>query len=92
MRDAIEFIASIDIAKLAADPRVLVATAALAVVAVLMRWKFVLLFIFGVCAIMAVARYAHLQEAALDPQMFVFVGGALAVGVVLIYFLFIKGD
>ncbi len=92
MRDAIEFIASIDIAKLAADPRVLVATAALAVVAVLMRWKYVMLLIFGICAIMGVARYAHLGEAALDPQMFVFVGGALAVGVVLIYFLFIKGD
>ncbi len=92
MRDAIEFIASIDIAKLAADPRVLVATAVLAVVAVLMRWKFVLLFIFGLCAIMAVARYAHLKEAELDTQMFVFVGGTLAVGVVLIYFLFIKGD
>ncbi len=92
MRDAIEFIASIDIAKLAADPRVLVATAALAIVAVLMRWKYVMLLIFGVCAIMGVARYAHLREAALDTQMFVFVGGTLAVGVVLIYFLFIKGD
>ncbi len=92
MRDAIEFIASIDIAKLAADPRVLVATAALAIVAVLMRWKYVMLLIFGVCAIMGVARYAHLREAALDTQMFVFVGGTLAVGVILIYFLFIKGD
>ena len=92
MREAIEFIASIDIAKLAADPRVLVATAALAVVAVFLRWKFVMLLIFGLCAIMAVARYANLREAALDTQMFVFVGGMFAVGLVLIYFLFIRGD
>ncbi len=92
MKEAIDFIASIEIAKLAADPRVLAATAVLAVVAVLMRWKFVMLFIFGICAIMAVARYANLREAALDTQMFIFVGGTLAVGFVLIYFLFIKGD
>ncbi len=92
MRDAIEFIASIDIAKLAADPRVLVAAAVLAVVAVIMRWKFVILLLFGLCAIMAVARYAHLREAALDTQMFVFVGGMFVVGIVIIYFLFIKGD
>ncbi len=92
MKDAIEFIASINIARLAADPRVLVATAVLAVVAVLMRWKFVILLIFGLCAIMAVARFANLREAALDMQMFLFVGGMFAVGIVLIYFLFIKGD
>ncbi len=92
MRDAIEFIASIDFARLAADPRVLVATAVLAVVAVIMRWKFVILLLFGLCAIMAVARYAHLREAALDTQMFVFVGGMFVVGIVIIYFLVIKGD
>ncbi len=92
MREAIEFIASIDIAKLAADPRVLAATAVLAVVAVLMRWKYVVLLIFGICAIMAVARFANLGEAALDTQMFIFVGGMVAVGFVLIYFLFIRGD
>ncbi len=92
MKDIIEFIASVDLAKLAADPRVLVATAVVAVVAVLMRWKFVLLLLFGLCAVLAVARYAHLGEAALDTDMFIFVGGTLAVGFVLIYFLFIKGD
>ncbi len=92
MKEAIDFIGSIDIAKLAADPRVLAATAFVAVVAVLMRWKFVMLFIFGICAIMGVARYANLRDATLDTQMFIFVGGTLAVGFVLIYFLFIKGD
>ncbi len=92
LKDVIEFIASLNIAKLAADPRVLAATAVVAVVAVLMRWKYVILLLFGLCAIRAVARYANLREAALDTQMFIFVGGTLAVGFVLIYFLFIKGD
>ncbi len=92
MKDVIDFVASIELGKLAADPRVLVAAAVLAVVAVLMRWKYVILFLFGLCAILAVARYAHLTEAALDTNMFIFVGGTLAVGFVLIYFLFIRGD
>ena len=92
MKEAIEFIASLDVAKLASDPRVLVAVAALAVVAVLMRWKFVILLIFGVGALLAVARYSHLAEAALDTRMYIFVGGAIVVGFILIYFLFIRGD
>ncbi|MGE5190851.1 MAG: hypothetical protein ACM3NF_12425 [Gemmatimonadota bacterium] len=92
MKEAIDYIAGIDIAQLAADPRVLVAIAAVAVVAVLMRWKYVILLIFGLCAILAVARYSELGEAVLDMKMFLFVGGTLAVGFVLIYFLFIKGD
>lgn len=92
MREAIEFIASINLAKLAADPRVLVAAAVLAVVAVIMRWKFVILLVFGSCAMLAVARYANMRDAALDTNIFVFVGGAVAVGFVLIYFLFIKGE
>ena len=92
MREAVDFIANIDLAKLAADPRVLVATAIVAVIAVIMRWKFVILLIFGIGAILAVARYSDLGEAALDTRMYIFVGGAVAVGVVLIYFLFIKGD
>ena len=92
MREAIEFISSVDISKLAADPKIVVATAVVFVVAVVMRWKLVMLLIFGVCAIMAVARYANLGEAALDTQMFIFVGGTAVVGFVLIYFLFIRGD
>ena len=92
MREAIEFIAGVDLAKLAADPTVLVVTAAVAVVAVVMRWKLVMLAIFGVGALLAVARYANLGEAALDTRMYIFVGGTIAVGFVLIYFLFIKGD
>lgn len=92
MKETIDFIASVNVAQLAADPRVLVAVAALAVVAVLMRWKLVVLLIFGLCGMLAVARYAELGEAVLDTRIYIFVGGALAVGFVIIYFLFIKGD
>lgn len=92
MREAIEFIASVDLAKLAADPTVLVVTASVAVIAIIMRWKFVMLLIFGVGALLAVARYSDLGEAALDMRMYLFVGGTIAVGFVLIYFVFIKGD
>lgn len=92
MNELIDFIARVDIAKLAADPTVLLVTAAVAVVAILMRWKFVILLIFGIGALLAVARYSNLGEAALDTRMYIFVGGTIVVGFVLIYFLFIKGD
>ncbi len=92
MHDAIEFIAGLKFAELAADPRVLVGTAVVAVIAIIMRWKLVMLLIFGIAAVMAVARYSDMGEAALDTRMYLFVGGTIAVGFVLIYFLFIKGD
>ncbi len=92
MREAIDFIASINMADLAADPRFLVAMAAVFVIAVFLRWKFVLLSIFGICAVMAVARYANMEEAALDMQLFLFVVGMFVIAVVLIYFFFIRGD
>ena len=92
MREAIEYIASINLADLAANPTFLVAMAALFVVAVYMRWKFVILSVFGFCAVMAVARYSNMEEARLDTQLFLFVIGMVVIAIVLIYFFFIRGD
>lgn len=94
MKQIVDFLASAQIADLASDPRVLFAAAVLFIVAVLMRWKSVILLMFAVGGIMTVVRYSKLGggEAALDRNLIVFAVGSLVVGVVLIYFLFIKGD
>jgi hypothetical protein len=94
MKEIIDFLLSARIMELATDPRVLFATAVVFVIAVLMRWKFVLLFLLGTGAILAVVRYTNPGAGGGpgDQQMLVFIGGVLAVAVVLIYFLFIKGD
>ncbi len=92
MGDVIEYIASINLAELAANKAFLAAMAALFVVAVFMRWKFVLLSVFGFCAVLAVAHYSNMEDARLDTQLFLFVVGMFVIAVVLIYFFFIRGD
>jgi len=94
MKEIVDFLTSAKLMELATDPRVLFLTAVVFVIAVLLRWKIVLLLLFGVGAILAVVRYTNPTAGggAVDQQMLLFVGGILAVAVVLIYFLFIKGD
>lgn len=93
MKEIVDYLASAQVANLASDPRVLFAAAVLFVVAVLMRWKSVILLLFGVGGIMTVVRYTNPGGGGgLDRNLIVFAVGSLVVGVVLIYFLFIKGD
>ncbi len=94
MQGFVNFLTSAKIMDLATDPRVLLLIAMVFVIAVLMRWKLVLLLLFAVGGIFAVVRYTHPAAGggAVDRQMLFFIGGILAVAVVLIYFLFIKGD
>ncbi len=94
MREIVDFLVSARVTELASDPRVLFLAGALFLVAALMRWKVVLLSLFGIGAILAVARYSGLSQGhtSMDRNMVIFSVGTLLVGVVLIYFLFIKGD
>ena len=95
MEQVLEFLTSKSIAEMAADPRALFATAVLFVLAVLFRWKYVLLFLFAIGATMAVLRYAGggvSDDTIIDRNMALFIGGTLVIAVVLIYFLLIRGD
>ena len=95
MDQVLEFLTSKSLAEMAADPRILFGTAVLFVIAVLLRWKYVLLFLFAVGATMIVLRYAGggvSDNTIIDRNMALFIGGTLVIAVVLIYFLFIRGD
>jgi hypothetical protein len=94
MTDIIRFFTSAKIMDLATDPTVLFITFVVFVVAVLMRWKYLLLVLFAVAGTLVVVRYTSpgTESGVLDQGMVFFVGGILVVAVVLIYFLFIKGD
>ncbi len=94
MTDIIRFFTSAKIMDLATDPTVLFITFVVFVVAVLMRWKYLLLVLFAVAGTLTIVRYTNPGEGSgvLDQGMVFFVGGILVVAVVLIYFLFIKGD
>ena len=94
MNEIIDFLTSAKAMELATDPRVLFGAAVVFIAAIWMRSKLILLLLFGVGATLAVIRYTNLDTGAatMDKQMIYFVGGILAVAVVLIYFLFIRGD
>ena len=93
MDQIIDFLTNKSIAEMAADPRVLFGTAVLFVVAVLLRWKYVILFLFAIGATMAVMKYSGgggPSEIIVDRGMMLFIGGTVVIAIVLIYFLFIR--
>jgi hypothetical protein len=93
MKQILDFLTGLSIMELAADPRVLFGVAVVFVLAVLFRWKYVLLGLFGIGATLAVIRYTRPERGApIDDNLVIFSVGTLAVAVVLIYFLFIRGD
>ena len=93
MDQILEFFTSKSVAEMAADPRVLFGTVVVFVLAVLFRWKYVLLFLFAVGATMTVLRYTGgggTSETIVDRDMMLFIGGTIVIAIVLIYFVFIR--
>lgn|GEM_PF-666264 len=93
MDQILEFFTSKSVAEMAADPRVLFGTAVVFVLAVLFRWKYVLLFLFAIGATMTVLKYTGgggQSEIIVDRNMMLFIGGTIVIGIVLIYFVFIR--
>ena len=93
MDQIIEFLTSKSLAEMAADPRVLFGTAVVFVLAVLFRWKYVLLFLFAIGATMIVLRYTGgggTSETIVDRNMMLFIGGTIVIAIILIYFVFIR--
>ncbi len=89
----IEFLTSKSLAEMAADPRVLFGTAVVFVLAVLFRWKYVLLFLFAIGATMIVLRYTGgggTSDTIVDRNMMLFIGGTIVIAIILIYFVFIR--
>lgn len=94
MREIIDFLINARVVEYASDPRVVFAAAALFLLSLILRWRIVALSIFTTAALVAVASRAKILDgkASMDQNMLVFSIGSLLVIVVLIYFLFIRGD
>ena len=93
MDQIIDFLTSKSLAEMAADPRILFGTAVLFVLAILFRWKYVLLFLFAIGATMTVLRYTGgegTSDIVVDRSMVLFIGGTIVIAIVLIYFIFIR--
>lgn len=94
MREIIDFLIHAQVVEFLTDPRVMIAAGALFLLSIALKWRVVALTLFAVAALVAVARYSKLAEgkAAMDTNMLVFAIGSFLVIVVVIYFLFIRGD
>ena len=94
MGDLIDFLVHARVVEIAFQPWVMVAAAGLFLLSVILRWRIVALTIFAAAALIAVAGRAKVLEgkAVMDQNMLVFAVGSLLVIVVVIYFLFIRGD
>ena len=93
MDQILDFLTSKSLLEMASDSRVLFGTAVVFVLAVLFRWKYVLLFLFAIGATMAVLRYSGgggTSELVVDRSMILFIGGTVVIAIVLIYFVFIR--
>ena len=93
MDHIIGFLTSKSLEEMAADPRVLFGVAVVCVLAVLFRWKYVLLFLFAIGATMTVLRYTGgggSSETIVDRNMVLFIGGTVVIAIILIYFVFIR--
>ena len=93
MDQIIDFLTSKSLAEMAADPRILFGTVVIFVLAVLFRWKYVLLFLFAIGATMTVLRYTGgggASDNIVDRNMLLFIGGTIVIAIVLIYFIFIR--
>ena len=62
MRGIIDFLIETKILQIASDPRVMFAAGALFLISLVMRWRILALSLFGVAALLAVARYSRLAE------------------------------
>lgn len=94
MREIIDFLINAQVIEFLRDPRVMFAAGVLFLLSLALKWRVVAITLFAVAALVAVARYSKLAEGktAMDTNMLVFAIGSFLVIVVVIYFLFIRGD
>ncbi|MBP2673551.1 MAG: hypothetical protein H6Q84_391 [Deltaproteobacteria bacterium] len=94
MKDILEFLSNAKIIELASDTRVVFAAAVLFILAVLFRWKVIMLLLFAIGATIGVIRYANVGDGqlAINQNLITFSLGTAVVAGILIYFLFIRSD
>lgn len=93
MGEILDSLSNAKIMELAQDIRVLIAAGILLVLAIVFRWKTVLLLLVGFGGTITVIRYTNIKEgAAIDANLGYFALGTTLIFVILIYLMFIRSD
>jgi hypothetical protein len=89
----VKFIKGLTVSTVLGNPWLLAALAIILFYAIFKRSKFVILFLFTFFSLMLLIQYTLPAEGELTlTSLLPFVGGGLAIGSVLIYFIFIKSE
>lgn len=93
----VEYLRTLNLQELVNSPYFLGASAAAAVVALLMRWRLLLVTILSISSFAWLLSYTLEQDTSLtggvpDETLAVFVGGGTVIVFLAIYLLFIRGD
>lgn len=94
MRALVDSLINARILDFLTDPRVVIAAGVLFLVSLVFRWRIVAITLFAVGALVTVIHYSRLGEGrvSMDQNLLVFAIGSFLVIVIVIYFLFIRGD
>jgi hypothetical protein len=94
MNAFVESLSTPNILAMARHPMALTAVGIMIVLSILFRWKLILLLLFAVGAVMAIIRSTNINTTAepIGNDLAIFGGGTALVAIIIIYFLFIKGD
>ncbi len=94
MEGILEYLTNAKVMELASDTRVLFAAGVLFILALILRWKFVIALLFGLAGTNGDIKYANLGEgeASINQNLVTFGVGTVIVAAVLIYYLFIRSD
>lgn len=94
--ELLQLFKSLNVGDLVHNPWVLGAIGALALLALLLRWQVLLTTLLGTTGFAWLVDYTLKQEAAVDQlnseTLLVFAGGGIAIIILVVYLLFIKGD
>ena len=93
----VEYLQTLDLQELIHNPYFLGGTAALAIIALLMRWRVLLVTILSISGFIWLLSYTLAQDTSLEggvanDTLIVFVFGGTAIVFLAIYMLFIRGD
>ena len=93
----VEYLQTLDLQELIHNPYFLGGTAALAIIALVMRWRVLLVTILSISGFIWLLSYTLAQDTSLEggvanDTLIVFVFGGTAIVFLAIYMLFIRGD
>lgn len=89
-----EYLSSQNFFQFVSDPLVILALISISILAVIFRWKWVLVTLLLGGGSLAIIRYTNFSpvDGSVDPTLVTFIAGSVVIAVAIIYLIFIRSD